>query len=78
MATPPLLRHPLLEDSSGDIWFGCQMLCRWNGSSMSHYMQEQMDHPSGDGVVAPCCRGRGLDLGGHGRRGAGAGSAPLQ
>jgi len=42
----------LAEDSSGDIWFGCQMLCRWNGSSVSHYMEEQMDHPSGDGVVA--------------------------
>jgi signal transduction histidine kinase/ligand-binding sensor domain-containing protein len=40
----------LAEDSSGDIWFGCQMLCRWNGSSISHYLQEQMDHPSGDGV----------------------------
>jgi ligand-binding sensor domain-containing protein/signal transduction histidine kinase len=42
----------LAEDSSGDIWFGCQMLCRWNGSSISHYLQEQMDHPSGDGVIA--------------------------
>jgi signal transduction histidine kinase/ligand-binding sensor domain-containing protein len=42
----------LAEDSSGNIWFGCQMLCRWNGSSISHYMQEQMDHPSGDGAVA--------------------------
>jgi ligand-binding sensor domain-containing protein len=40
------------EDSSGDIWFGCQMLCRWNGNSISHYMEDQMDHPSGDGVVA--------------------------
>jgi signal transduction histidine kinase/ligand-binding sensor domain-containing protein len=42
----------LAEDSSGDLWFGCQMLCRWNGSSVSHYLQEQMDHASGDGVVA--------------------------
>jgi signal transduction histidine kinase/ligand-binding sensor domain-containing protein len=42
----------LTEDDSGGIWFGCQMLCRWDGSSISHYMQEQMDHPSGDGVVA--------------------------
>jgi len=41
----------LAEDSAGDIWFGCQMLCRWNGSSISHYLPEQMDHPSGDGVV---------------------------
>jgi signal transduction histidine kinase/ligand-binding sensor domain-containing protein len=42
----------LAEDSSGEIWFGCQMLCRWNGSSIAHYLQEQMDHPSGDGAVA--------------------------
>jgi ligand-binding sensor domain-containing protein len=42
----------LAVDASGDIWFGCQMLCRWNGSSISQYLQEQMDHPSGDGVVA--------------------------
>ena len=42
----------LAEDSSGDIWFGCQMICRWNGRSMSHYMQEQLDHPSGEGAVA--------------------------
>ena len=48
---PAYFATSLAEDSSGDIWFGCQMLCRWNGSSMSHYMQEQMDHPAGDGVV---------------------------
>jgi len=48
---PAAFGTSLAEDSSGDIWFGCQMLCRWNGSSMSHYLQEQMDHPSGDGVV---------------------------
>ena len=42
----------LTEDSSGDIWFGCQMLCRWTGSSMSRFMTEQMDHPSGNGVNA--------------------------
>jgi signal transduction histidine kinase/ligand-binding sensor domain-containing protein len=42
----------LAADASGDIWFGCQMLCRWNGSSISQYLQEQMDHPLGDGVVA--------------------------
>ena len=40
----------LAEDSSGDIWFGCQMLCRWRGNSVSLYMQEQMDHPTGDGA----------------------------
>ena len=48
---PAYFATSLAEDSSGDIWFGCQMLCRWNGSSISHYMQEQMDHPTGDGVV---------------------------
>jgi signal transduction histidine kinase/ligand-binding sensor domain-containing protein len=42
----------LAEDGSGDLWFGCQMLCRWNGSSTSNYLQEQMDHPTGDGIVA--------------------------
>jgi signal transduction histidine kinase/ligand-binding sensor domain-containing protein len=49
---PAHIAAALSEDSSGDIWFGCQMLCRWNGSSISHYMVEQMDHPSGEGVVA--------------------------
>jgi signal transduction histidine kinase/ligand-binding sensor domain-containing protein len=48
---PAYFANALAEDGSGDIWFGCQMLCRWNGSSISHYMQEQMDHGSGDGVV---------------------------
>src|SRR5882757_6740837 len=48
---PASFATSLVEDSSGGIWFGCQMLCRRNGSSISHYMQEQMDHPSGDGVV---------------------------
>jgi signal transduction histidine kinase/ligand-binding sensor domain-containing protein len=42
----------LAEDKSGDIWFGCQMLCRWSRGSMSRYMQEQMSHPTGDGVSA--------------------------
>src|SRR5882757_8403125 len=41
---PAYFATSLAEDGSGDIWFGCQMLCRWNGSSISHYMQEQMDH----------------------------------
>jgi signal transduction histidine kinase/ligand-binding sensor domain-containing protein len=48
---PASFATSLAEDSSGGIWFGCQMLCRRNGSSISHYMQEQMDHPFGDGVV---------------------------
>jgi signal transduction histidine kinase/ligand-binding sensor domain-containing protein len=49
---PASFATSLAQDSSGDIWFGCQMLCRRNGNSISHYMQEQMDHPSGDGVAA--------------------------
>src|SRR5580698_8771243 len=48
---PAFFATSLAEDGAGDIWFGCQMLCRWNGHSISHYMEEQMDHPSGDGVV---------------------------
>jgi signal transduction histidine kinase/ligand-binding sensor domain-containing protein len=48
---PASFATSLVEGGSGDIWFGCQMLCRWDGRSISHYMQEQMDHPSGDGVV---------------------------
>jgi signal transduction histidine kinase/ligand-binding sensor domain-containing protein len=48
---PAHIATALAEDSSGDIWFGCQMLCRWTGNSISHYMEEQMDHPPGDGVV---------------------------
>jgi signal transduction histidine kinase/ligand-binding sensor domain-containing protein len=41
----------LAEDSFGNIWFGCQMLCRWNRSSMNYFMREQMDHPSNFGVM---------------------------
>ena len=48
---PAAFATSLAEDRSGAIWFGCQMLCRWDGSSISHYMQEQIDHPTGDGVV---------------------------
>jgi signal transduction histidine kinase/ligand-binding sensor domain-containing protein len=48
---PASFATSLAEDASGEIWFGCQMLCRWNGRLVSHYMPEQMDQPSGDGVV---------------------------
>ncbi len=48
---PASFATSLAEDSSEGIWFGCQMLCRWDGNSISHYMQEQIEHPSGDGVV---------------------------
>jgi signal transduction histidine kinase/ligand-binding sensor domain-containing protein len=41
----------LAEDSLGNIWFGCLMLCRWNRASMSYFMQGQMDHPTDYGVV---------------------------
>ena len=49
---PAHIATAIAEDSSGDVWFGCRMLCRWNGSSISHYLEELMDHPSGEGVVA--------------------------
>ena len=49
---PARFATSLAEDSSGNIWFGCRMLCRWTAGSTSFYMQEQMDRPSGDGVVA--------------------------
>lgn len=48
---PAFYATSLAEDASGHIWFGCQMLCRWDGHSISHYMEGQMDRPSGDGVV---------------------------
>jgi signal transduction histidine kinase/ligand-binding sensor domain-containing protein len=41
----------LAEDSLGNIWFGCLMLCRWNRASMSYFMQGQMNHPTDYGVV---------------------------
>jgi signal transduction histidine kinase/ligand-binding sensor domain-containing protein len=49
---PAQYASALAEDSSGDIWFGCQTLCRWNGSSTSNYTQEERDHPSNDSVEA--------------------------
>jgi signal transduction histidine kinase/ligand-binding sensor domain-containing protein len=57
---PAFFATSLTEDGAGDIWFGCQMLCRWNGHSISHYMEEQMDHPSGDGVVALAADGESV------------------
>jgi signal transduction histidine kinase/ligand-binding sensor domain-containing protein len=39
------------EDSTGNIWFGCLMLCRWDRGSMSYFMQGQMNHPTDYGVV---------------------------
>jgi signal transduction histidine kinase/ligand-binding sensor domain-containing protein len=48
---PAQFANPIAEDASGDIWFGCQMICRWNGTAISNYLQEQMDHPTGEGVI---------------------------
>lgn len=48
---PASFATSLAEDSAGDIWFGCQQLCRRHGDSISHYMQEQIEHPTEDGVV---------------------------
>jgi signal transduction histidine kinase/ligand-binding sensor domain-containing protein len=40
----------LAEDSVGNIWFGCQMLCRWAPGSHSFYFKEQLENPAGGGV----------------------------
>jgi len=48
---PAQFANPIAEDTSGDIWFGCQMICRWNGTAISNYLQEQMEHPAGEGVI---------------------------
>jgi signal transduction histidine kinase/ligand-binding sensor domain-containing protein len=41
----------LAEDSAGNIWFGCKMLCRWAPGSSSFYFREQLKNQS-DGVKA--------------------------
>ena len=63
----------LAEDKSGDIWFGCQMLCRWSRGSISRYMQEQMSHPTGDGVNALAVGAAGSVWAAMGGVGPGAG-----
>ena len=40
----------LTEDSTGNIWFGCKMLCRWASDSFSFYFKDQLKNPAGDGV----------------------------
>jgi signal transduction histidine kinase/ligand-binding sensor domain-containing protein len=40
----------LAEDSAGNIWFGCKMLCRWASDSFSFYFKDQLKNPAGDGV----------------------------
>jgi signal transduction histidine kinase/ligand-binding sensor domain-containing protein len=41
----------LAEDSAGNIWFGCKMLCRWSPGSSRFYFEDQLRNPAGDGVV---------------------------
>jgi signal transduction histidine kinase/ligand-binding sensor domain-containing protein len=36
----------LAEDSAGNIWFGCKMLCRWAPGSSSVYFREQLKNQS--------------------------------
>jgi len=40
----------LAEDTAGNIWFGCKMLCRLATDSFSFYFQDQSKNPAGDGV----------------------------
>ena len=57
---PARFATALTEDSSGDIWFGCQMLCRWNGSSISS-INGRADGPSIRPRCSRACR-RGCGL----------------
>jgi signal transduction histidine kinase/ligand-binding sensor domain-containing protein len=41
----------LAEDTAGNIWFGCKMLCRWAPSSSSFYFEDQLKNPAGDNGV---------------------------
>jgi signal transduction histidine kinase/ligand-binding sensor domain-containing protein len=41
----------LAEDTAGNIWFGCKMLCRWASDSFSFYFKDQLKNPAGDGVL---------------------------
>src|SRR5262249_15514958 len=40
----------LAEDRQGNIWFGCQALCRWSPGSSQIYFKEQFKNVSGNGV----------------------------
>ncbi|HTC47014.1 MAG TPA: two-component regulator propeller domain-containing protein [Candidatus Aquilonibacter sp.] len=40
----------LTEDTTGNIWFACKMLCRWAPDSSSVYFEDQLKNPAGDGV----------------------------
>jgi signal transduction histidine kinase/ligand-binding sensor domain-containing protein len=42
----------LTEDSSGNLWFGSSVLCRWRPGSASTYLNERAKHlAAGDGVT---------------------------
>ena len=36
----------LAEDTAGNIWFGCKMLCRWASDSFSFYFKDQLKNPA--------------------------------
>ena len=40
----------IAEDRNGNIWFGCQSLCRWERGTATTYFNEQLTNPAGDGV----------------------------
>jgi len=40
----------MAEDSEGNIWFGCEALCRWAPGSSQIYFNEQFEHLAGNGV----------------------------
>jgi ligand-binding sensor domain-containing protein len=40
----------LAEDDKGNIWFGCQALCRWAPGYSQVYFKEQFKNTSGNGV----------------------------
>jgi signal transduction histidine kinase/ligand-binding sensor domain-containing protein len=42
----------LAEDTSGNIWFGSSMLCRWAPGSSSVYFEQELKNLAGYGVVA--------------------------
>jgi signal transduction histidine kinase/streptogramin lyase len=61
----------LAEDSTGNIWFGCKMLCRWSSDSFSFYFKDQLKNPAGDGVLRVAAGPSGsvwASLGGTGRK----------
>ena len=47
----------LAEDTAGNIWFGCKMLCRWAPSSSSFYFEDQLKNPAGDNGVTNVAAG---------------------